>query len=119
MYRENLIDGLRRLADIYEAANEEILPTPYTLRLIVFSDPSSPEKVQAEVRAFIGAVGKLHKADSGGHIKLEADGLPEGVGFAMYVKKVMLGCRKVAVERTITEEVWQCGPLLDAIKEAT
>jgi len=115
MDRQNLIAGLRKLADIFEGA--ENLPVPNDVSVCLFADSSSPETAKANVRAFVAAVGKLHKVDREDYIRLVAEGLPAGITFRMFVRKELLGCRKVKRKVEVVEEKWECGPLLDEIKE--
>ena len=114
MTNKDFVSGLRKLADMFEGHPD--LALPHSLNFFTYSS-YDPEAAKLQIRAFVEAVGQLHKKDSDEYIRLVAGGLPETFGFCLSVKKELIGCRKVTKQRIVLEEVWECGPILDAIPE--
>jgi len=116
MTNKEFVKVLRDIADVFEQA--PALPPPLNLSVSCFSHHSDSEVVKRDVKGFVEGVRSATKQDDGEYIQLVAAGFPEEVQFSLFVRKKLLGCRKVKRERTVIEEKWECGPVLDSIPDA-
>lgn len=114
--RQSYIRGLREIADFLEA--NAAFPVPSSDLDCWVSSNAEPDELKRYVDVFVhgarGTVRKDGKSDSDYMSIIRSFG---SVHLGLTFRKDLLGCRKVTVERTVSEEQWQCGPILDAIQE--